>query len=221
MRPSVSTAAVERVFCAARRRDWVLVGQSHLLALPLSGLVFAGLCAAGPSVPFLLAPHYFSWVVGSVWALWPLCYADVLGMALGPVLVYRWICYYRHAGTAALLEAGWGGAWAGRPWHRRALYGLLFAAVPTRALVGRVLLLRELQPLEPPLRRPRPWLWRGLLALGISLHHLPFMYAAQRAFCVRAPWTLVLPNWLGPCQVRLGYPPGTKPIGCSEPPRDR
>lgn len=213
----MSGESIDRVFRAARRRDWVLVGQSHLLALPLSVLVFAGLCSAGPSIPFVLAPHYFAWMVGSVWALWPLCYADVVGMVLGPVFVYRWACYYRHGGTAALLAAGMSGTWAGHAWHRRALYGLVFAALPTRALIGQGVAGRHLKTLEPPLRRPRPWLWRGLLALGISLHHLPFTYAAQQALCVRAPWTLVLPNWLGPCQVRLGYAPGTKPIGCSEP----
>jgi hypothetical protein len=212
----MSDLASEHAFRAARRRDWVLVGQSHLLAVPLSIGAFAGLCVAGPSLPFVLAPHYFAWVVGTVWALWPFCYFDVLAMALGPVFVYRSVCYYRHGGTAALLAAGLRGGWMSQAWYRRATSALLFATLPTCLLLHRALPTRCLSEIEPPLRRPRLGLWRGVLALAISLHHLPFTYAAQQAFCVRGPWTLVLPNWLGPCQVRYGYPPGTKPFGCSE-----
>jgi hypothetical protein len=212
----MSELALEQAFRAARRRDWVLVGQSHLLALPLSALAFAGLCAAGASLPFVLAPHYFAWVVGSVWASWPLCYFDVLAMLLGPVFFYRFVCYYRHGASASLLAAGLRGAWASQPRHRRVASALLFATLPTRILLRRTLPRQRMSQLEPPLRRPRLGLWRWLLALIISLHHLPFSYAAQQAFCVRAPWTLVLPNWLGPCQVSFGYSPGTKPFGCSE-----
>ena len=58
-------------------------------------------------------------------------------------------------------------------------------------------------------------LFERLLGTGEALG-MRFTYAVQAAFCVRAPWTLTLPNWLGPCEARFGYDPGVDPIGCSE-----
>ena len=213
---------LEQRFVAARRQDWSVVWQSHLLAVPLSALVFVALCQSHPSVPFVFAPHLFYWtIVSGVFAwVWPYSYLGVLGMVLGPVALYRYCSYYRHGGTNALLAAGLRGAWAEESWYRRARASLGFALLPTRRLLRRGASPAKAEKLlmivDPPLRRPSLARWRVILTLSISFHHLPFLVAAQAAFCVRAPWTLQLPSWAGPCQARLGYPPGAPAFGCSK-----
>jgi hypothetical protein len=218
------TTERERDFARARGRDWRFVAWGHLIALPLSILVFAALCRAHPNVPFPLLPHFAYWTIVSglfVW-VWPLSFAGTACMVLAPVTIYRFFTYRRHGGTAASLGAGLRGNWLGQSWFRRAAVAGKWACLPTWWLVRRRsggAVERQLDEVDPPLRRPSKALWSAVLALAISLNHLPFFYAAQIALCVRAPGTLRLTSWAGPCQVRFGYAPGVRPFGCSERPR--
>jgi hypothetical protein len=210
---------LDAAFRAARRRDWWLVAQCHLLALPISIVAFALICGAQKDPPLLLLPHYFYWTVaGALWSMtWPSAFLGVIGMLVFPIWIYRSVCYYRHAGTSPLLAAGLSGTWARSPSYTRALAAFEFGLLPTTWLVRRGATKRRLERIDPPLRRPNPALMRLLIALAISFHHLPLNYAMQVAFCVRAPWTLTLPNWLGPCKTSFGYEPGVRAFGCREP----
>jgi hypothetical protein len=214
------TADLDAVFRAARRRDWVFVGQCHLLAMPISIGTFAALCASKHDPPFFLVPHFLYWtVVGVVWSLrWPFAFFGVACMVVFPIGLYRSLCYYRHAGTSSLLAAGLRGRWAQQPGHRSVPGALALGFLPTALLVQKGATRRWFEAVDPPIRRPNAMLMRWLVALWISFHHLPFNYAVQVASCVRAPWTLTLPNWAGPCTTGLGYEPGARVFGCSDRP---
>jgi len=206
---------LDRAFRVARRRDWSVVWQSHLLALPLSSLVFAGLCTNSNDIPFPLVAHYFSWLVlAVVFSLWPLSFICVAGMLLGPIIFYRAVCYYRYGGTSALLQAGVQGTWMELPGSQRLFVAFAMAASPTRRLLRLGLSRHSFASVGPPLPSPSRLRMRAFLALTISLNHLPFNYAIQTSFCINFPWTLTVPNWLGGCEASFGYKPGVRPFGC-------
>ena len=219
MRPGgPSPANQEQVFRAARRRDWGFVFACHAWAAGLSGLVLVGLCAPESREPAtILVPHLLYWTLASVAALSKLwAWLFLLAAVLLPIWFYRGVCYYRYAGTHALLDASMRGRWAGEPWYSRARAAIRLTVLPTWLLVRQGVPARELEEAGPVFRLPGKALFRVLLTIAISLNQVPFVACLQTALCLNPSVVVSLPSWAGPCSIRFGGPQPSKWNPCTE-----
>jgi len=208
----------EQVFRAARQRDWRFLFSCHAWAAALSVLVLLGLCAPGSREPAtILIPHLFYWTLASVAALSKLwAWLFVLGAVLLPIWFYRGACYYRYAGTHALLEASMRGSWAGEAWYSRARAALRMTVLPTWFLVQRGAPAHELEEAPPAFRLPRKVLFRVLLTIALSLNQVPFLACLETALCLNPSVFVSLPSWAGPCSIRFGSQQPSKWTPCTE-----
>jgi hypothetical protein len=194
------------VFRAARRRDWRFVLGCHAWAAVLSGLVLVGLCVPESREPAtILLPHLFYWTLVSIISLQRvLAWLFLFTAVLLPTWFYRGVCYYRYAGSNALLEAALRGRWAGEPWYARARAAIRLSILPTWLLVRQGVPAREFEAASPAFRLPSKALFRVLLTLAISLNQLPFIACLNSALCLNPTVVIGLPSWAGRCSITFG-----------------